>query len=263
MLLPSTMEDINNSYNVGRLSFDNVEELYIIVDSYEVIEVSECQNKFKELASSKQSYDDAVLAMKNSDYSTAISHYKNVISADSLYNTAQQELQSTTDKYKNNITNRFYEFVLNGNMDDATKIIDEAVTVVSDDSFNKMKANLTSGIYDKVFALLNKSSEWEIITQTHAGENTHCCYEIKLSKNNSNAFECYYVTKSLNSLVQSGNVSSIGGPVAWYRLSGNTISELTYDEEKRIESGGYSGSVSWDYTMPKTEKFETLEILLS
>ena len=200
--------------------------------------------------------------MKKSDYSTAISYYKNVISRDSLYSTAQQELQNATDKYKNTITDRFYEFVLNGDIDAATKTIDEAVAVVSDDSFNKMKANLTSGIYDKICTLLSKSSEWEIITQAHAGENTYCCYKINLSKN-SNAFECYYVTKSLNSLVQSGSVSSIGGPVAWYRLSGDTISKLTYDEEKRIESSGYNGSVSWDYTMSRIEKFKKLESLFT
>ena len=48
LLLPSTMEDINNSYNIGELSFDNVEELYKIVDSCEIIEVSEYQNEFIE-----------------------------------------------------------------------------------------------------------------------------------------------------------------------------------------------------------------------
>ena len=261
LLLPSALKDLNESYNTGKYSYDDVEALYETVSSYEPVKTSEYQNAFRELASSKQSYYQAVSAMETLDYPTAISYYQKVISTDSLYKTAQQELRNATDTYKNNTIDKFYQLLLDGDTSGAMKVINQATAVVSDYTLNQMSHNLTMGEYKKLCTLMNNLSQWETITQSHAGENTYCCISIRLFKNDINTFECFYVQTSLNSLVQSGSVSSVTGPVACYRVSDGRISKLDYREEQRVKAGGYGESVRWDYTLSKTEKLKKLESL--
>lgn len=268
-MLPSAMEKINNSYNDGKMSFDNAEGLYKVVLSAETIDVSNYHNDFKALAESKQNYDNAESAMNAQNYPAAIGYYKNVISADRLYDAAQEKLENAANRYKNNIADRFYAFILSGDMDSAETLINEAANAVSDYDLRQKQEKLSSGVYEKIYEMLEHSDDWEIITQSHAGENTYCCYRIKAAKTDSDAFECYYVIQSLNSLVQSGQVSSIGGPVAWYEywnfteFEDSPIRKVNYSKEKQLESGGYDGTVSWDYTLSKLEKLKKLEELFS
>lgn len=262
-MFPSAAKKINNKYNIDGIPLENVEKLYEIVIASETVDASEYYDEFKKLVSSKQSYGKAVSAKKKSDYVTAINQYRCVISTDSLYTAAQQELKNAIEEYKKKIDSAFYDFVGNGRLDRATELIDDAISVVSDAYFKKMKANLTTGIYDEICAFLNNISQWETITQSHAGYNTYCCYGIRVYKGDSNAFKCYYVAKLYNDLVQSGEVGSITGPVAFYTLNEGTIHKLRYSEEKQVEAITKSEYVRWDYTDSKVEKFKKLESLLT
>lgn len=163
-------------------------------------------------------------------------------------------------KYYNRIEDRFYDCILKEGENAATKIIDEALSIMSDEGLVKKKANLKSGVYSDALAFLRTSNKWETIEQSHAGPNEYCCYRISLAEKSSKVFRCYYVSIEANSLVQSGHVNSISGPVAWYKITRTGISKLSYEEEKKLNEGQF---VSWDYSMTRIEKLKRLESLLS
>lgn len=259
ILLPNLLNSINKQYNNAELSLENVENIYHTITDFESgADVSTQQEAFRELKNSKNSYRAADEAMKTSNYAAAIENYRNVSTVDELYDIAQTELQNATNNYKNSAEDDFYDCILKNDIDSATAVINDALNIISDADLKNKKNNLESGIYSKILVLLNTINEWEIIKEAHAKPNEYCCYRIELAKEHDDMFCCHYVGLAANSLVQSGQVNSISGPVAWYRFNDEQIFELSYDAKKGLEA---SNSVSWDYTMSKKEKIQKLETL--
>lgn len=136
--LKENFENGSVDYNTARQELDAIEEMGLSSISQDYKSVNDY---IVSLEKSRTSFAQAESAFSKGDFENAVTQYKNVIEADSNYETAQQKLIEAIEKFRENSLSEAASFVNEGLYTKAIATLESALDILADDE--KISAQLT------------------------------------------------------------------------------------------------------------------------
>lgn len=142
------------TYDECKQVFDTIEKIDI-----EIADLKSIKTDIMQLNDSRKSYEKAQELINNTSYLEAIKELEKIIEEDQNYENAQQSILDISQKYQENVIAEVDDKIANNQYEDADKILDEALSVLSDSEELKKRK---SSIAEKIKEIKEQRREQEI-----------------------------------------------------------------------------------------------------